>query len=126
MGERSFDLADSVEKGLAREVSTEFLRPLPQLTKLCRFNVIRSANKLQYHLFSDAGDFMMFARIVLDARRVEFFLYDPNDARAKFYNPARPAFTMCWSEDGSEWRLVQERCERCQLSMRRLSCACCG
>uniref|UniRef100_A0A7S2NPK2 Tubby C-terminal domain-containing protein n=1 Tax=Zooxanthella nutricula TaxID=1333877 RepID=A0A7S2NPK2_9DINO len=124
--ERAFDIADSVEKGLAREIVTEFMHPLRRSSKLWRFHVVRSEDKLQYRLFSDDGDFLMYARANLDARKVEFFLYNPTDKEERLYDPSRPAFTMTFSKDRSEWRIVQERCEHCQFAPKHLSCSCHG
>lgn len=124
--ERAFEIADSVEKGLAREIVTEFMHPLRRSGKLWRFHVVRSDDKLQYRLFSDDGDFLMYARADLENRRVEFFPYNPNEEEEKLYDPARPAFLMTFSKDKSEWRITQERCEHCQFAPRHLSCACRG
>jgi hypothetical protein len=124
--ERAFDIADSVEKGLAREIVTEFMHPLRRSSKLWRFHVVRSEDKLQYRLFSDDGDFLMYARAHLEARKVEFFLYNPTEKDEKLYDPTRPAFTMSFNKDKTEWRIVQERCEHCQFSPKHLSCSCHG
>jgi hypothetical protein len=124
--ERAFEIADSVEKGLAREIVTEFMHPLRRSSRLWRFHVVRSEDKLQYRLFSDDGDFLMYARASLEARKVEFFLYNPSEQDEKLYDPDRPAFTMTFNKDKTEWRLVQERCEHCQFSPKHLSCACQG
>jgi len=124
--ERAFEIADSVEKGLAREIVTEFMHPLRRSSKLWRFHVVRSEDKLQYRLFSDDGDFLMYARAHLEARKVEFFLYNPSEKDEKLYDPTRPAFTMSFSKDKTEWRIVQERCEHCQFSPKHLSCSCHG
>lgn len=123
--ERAFDIADSAEKGLAREVVTEFMHPLRKSSRLWRFNVVRSEDKLQYRLFSDDGDFLMYARVCLEARRVDFFLYNPSE-RDQLYDPSSPAFTMTFNKEKTEWRVVQERCEQCRFAPRRLSCACHG
>lgn len=124
--ERAFEIADSVEKGLAREIVTEFMHPLRRSSKLWRFHVVRSEDRLQYRLFSDDGDFLMYARASLEASKVEFFLYNPSEKEEKLYDPTRPAFTMTFNKDKTEWRIVQEKCEHCQFSPKHLSCACRG
>lgn len=124
--ERAFDIADSVEKGLAREVVGEFTHPLRRSSKLWRFHVVRSEDKLQYRLFSDDGEFLMYARANLDAHRVDFFLYNPTEKEARLYDPTRPAFTMSFSKDRTEWRIAQERCDHCQFQPKHLTCACHG
>jgi len=120
--ERAFDIADSLECGLAREIATEFMHPLRRSSKLWRFHVVRSEDKMQYRLFSDGGDFLMYARAHLEACRVDLFLYDPSE-EGRLYDPSRPAFTMSFSKDKSEWRLVQERCEHCRSLPQHLSCS---
>jgi len=117
-----------LEQGLAREIVTDFMHPLRRSSKLWRFHVVRSDDRLQYRLFSDEGDFLMFAQAVPEARKVQFFLYNPGDNREprSLFDPSRPAFTLTWTEAKTEWRLVQEKCENCQFSPKHLSCACCG
>lgn len=124
---RAFDIADCLEQGLACEVATDFLHPLRRSSKLWRFNMRRSEDKLQYHLFAEEGDFLMYAQAFPEARKVHFHLYNPDDKDAmSLFDAARPAFSMTWNEARTEWRLVQEKCENCQFSPRHLSCACCG
>mmetsp|Transcript_153823 Transcript_153823/g.271472 ORF Transcript_153823/g.271472 Transcript_153823/m.271472 type:complete len:304 (+) Transcript_153823:86-997(+) len=124
--ERAFEMADSMEMGLARELVTDFMQPLRRSSRLWRFNVIRSEDKLQYRLFSDDGDFLMYSKVSLEDRLVSFFLYNPSDMEGRLFDPARPAFTMSFNENRTEWRLMQEKCEHCQFSPKHLSCACHG
>ncbi|CAE7619531.1 tub-1 [Symbiodinium natans] len=124
--ERAFDIADSLENGLAREIVTEFMHPLRRASKLWKFHVIRSEDKLQYRLFSDDGDFLMYARANLEARQVSFYLYNPCEKVANLFNADKPAFTMSWNADRTEWRIMQERCENCQFSPKHLTCSCYG
>jgi len=129
--ERAFEIADTLEMGLAREIVTDFMHPLRRSSKLWRFNVVRSDDRLQYRLFSDEGDFLMYAHACLEARKVQFFLYNPvagevAERSSSLFDPSRPAFSMTWNEARTEWRLVQEKCENCQFSPKHLSCACCG
>lgn len=124
--ERSFDIADSVEKGMAREIVTEFMHPLRRAAKLWKFHVVRSEDKQQYRLFSDDGDFLMYARASLESRKVEFYLYSPTERDDKLFDASRPAFTMTFNKEKTEWRIVQERCEHCQFTPKHLSCACHG
>mmetsp|Transcript_77891 Transcript_77891/g.215266 ORF Transcript_77891/g.215266 Transcript_77891/m.215266 type:complete len:290 (-) Transcript_77891:80-949(-) len=123
--ERDFEVADIAEKGLAREVATEFLQPLRRSRKLWRFRVVQSEDRQQFRLTDDSGQFLMHARMLTQARRVEFFLYDPQRGDA-LYDSSRPAFTMSHDSDASDWLLVQEHCEHCQFSSRHRSCACLG
>eukprot|EP00930_Biecheleria_cincta_P033692 TRINITY_DN23342_c0_g1_i1.p1 TRINITY_DN23342_c0_g1~~TRINITY_DN23342_c0_g1_i1.p1 ORF type:complete len:304 (-),score=42.09 TRINITY_DN23342_c0_g1_i1:449-1360(-) len=123
--ERAFDIADTLETGMAREIVTEFTHPLRRARQLWKFQVERSADNLQYRLLSGNGDFLMYARVSLEIRQVGFFLYDP-DENQNLYNGAKPAFSMSWSKDKTEWCIVQERCENCQFSPKHLTCACYG
>lgn len=124
--ERAFQIADSLESGLAHEIVTDFMHPLCRSRKLWKFHVIRSGDKLQYSLFSDDGDFLMCAKVSMKARRISFFLYDPDDKDVALFDAERPPFTMTWSQDKTEWSIVQERCEQCQFSPRHLTCSCLG
>lgn len=110
---------------MAREMTTEFTHPLRRAKKLWKFHVTRSEDNLHYRLLSSSGDFLMYARVKHEACRVEFFLYDPEDNK-KLFKCAKPAFSMSWSEDKTEWSIVQERCENCQFSPKHLSCSCYG
>jgi len=125
--ERGFEIADIIEQGLARELVADFMHPLRRSSKLWRFHVVRSEDKLNYRLFSDDADFLMYAKVNMDARRVDFHMYNPTDtATPNLYDPTRPAFRMTWSKDRTEWNIVQERCEHCQFAPLQLSCACQG
>mmetsp|Transcript_59261 Transcript_59261/g.138779 ORF Transcript_59261/g.138779 Transcript_59261/m.138779 type:complete len:302 (-) Transcript_59261:106-1011(-) len=124
--ERAFDIADSLENGLAREIVTEFMHPLRRASKLWKFHVIRSEDKLQYRLFSDDGDFLMYARANLEARQGSFYLYNPCEKGVNLYNADKPAFSMTWNADRTEWRIMQERCENCQFAPKHQTCSCYG
>mmetsp|Transcript_59167 Transcript_59167/g.183713 ORF Transcript_59167/g.183713 Transcript_59167/m.183713 type:complete len:302 (-) Transcript_59167:193-1098(-) len=124
--ERGFELADIIEKGLARETVTDFMQPLARSSKLWRFRVERSKDALQYRLFSDSKQFLMYAQVSTRDRKVEFFLYNPTDWEKAHCNPSKPTFTMTWDKDHREWLLVLERCENCTFSPKRCACACHG
>lgn len=121
--ERPFDLADSMEKGMARELTSDFLVPLPQANRLWEFYVERSSCRLQYRLFCHNGDFLMYARVASARRRIEIFLYDP-DAQDGLFDEERPVFTVSWSASKSEWSLEQQRCDECQCKPRGWACSC--
>jgi len=123
LGERSFDIADSMEQGLARETATDFTTPLRRSSKLWRFRVVRSDDKLSARLLTDTGDFLMFAQVRLEACLICFYLYDPGGREKDLFDRNSPAFSMSFDSSRSEWRLVQERCENCQFSPKHLSCA---
>eukprot|EP00747_Dinoflagellata_sp_TGD_P189724 gnl/TRDRNA2_/TRDRNA2_50419_c0_seq1.p1 gnl/TRDRNA2_/TRDRNA2_50419_c0~~gnl/TRDRNA2_/TRDRNA2_50419_c0_seq1.p1 ORF type:complete len:287 (+),score=49.14 gnl/TRDRNA2_/TRDRNA2_50419_c0_seq1:47-907(+) len=108
--DRYFDIADSMEKGLARELVSDFTQPLRKARKLWKFRVERSEDRVQHRLYCDNGEFLMYARAYPETLKVAFFLYDPLEAQS-LYDPGRPAFTMTCNQAKTEWRLVQERCE---------------
>jgi len=120
-GERAFDIVDTMEKGLAREVSTEFVHPLRRSSKLWRFHIVRSEDKLEYRLYSDDAEFLLYAKTQPQLRKIEFFLYNPAEA-STLYDPKRPAFTMTYDESKSRWRLVKEHCELCQFRSKHRCC----
>lgn len=124
--ERAFDIADSLECGVAREIASDFMHPMKRVSKLRKFHVIRSEDRLQHRLFTDNRDFLMYAKTDIEARQVGFFLYSPTERNSKLFNPEKPAFTMTWNEDKTEWKIVQERCEHCQFSPKQLTCSCLG
>jgi len=123
--ERGFEIADAMEMGLAREFTTDFMRPLKQSSRLWKFHVQRSEDRQQYRLYCDDGEFLMFARASQDWRRVDFFLYDPRgDRDCQLYDPDRPAFSMTSNAQKTEWRLVKERCDNCHCALKRSACGC--
>eukprot|EP00928_Gymnodinium_smaydae_P037587 TRINITY_DN26064_c0_g4_i1.p1 TRINITY_DN26064_c0_g4~~TRINITY_DN26064_c0_g4_i1.p1 ORF type:complete len:378 (-),score=36.97 TRINITY_DN26064_c0_g4_i1:76-1209(-) len=121
--ERAFDIADSLEGGLARETSTDFTTPLRRSSKLWRFRIIRSQDRMQSRLVTDNGDFLIHAQMALESRTIEFFLYDPVESGRSLYSSSTPAFSMVFNESGDEWTLYKERCENCEFLPAHLSCA---
>lgn len=117
--ERAFDIADSMEKGLAREVSTDFVYPLRRSNRLWRFTVTRSEDKLEHRLYSDEGEFLLFAKRHPKECRVDFFMYNESDDN---YDPTRPAFTMVFNASKTQWKLVKAQCELCQYRSKHRSC----
>lgn len=117
--ERGFDIADAMERGLAREVSTDFVYPLRRARNLWRFHVIRSEDKLEHRLFSEEGEFLIFAKTFAKEGRVDFFMHNSNEDD---YDPSRPAFTMAFNKDKTQWRLTKRECELCQYRSKHRSC----
>ncbi|CAE7622208.1 TULP3 [Symbiodinium pilosum] len=117
----SLDLMESMEEGHAHEITTDFVVPLRRSSKLWRFRVLRSEDKLSARLVTDAGDFLMYASVRLEAHRIDFHLYD--SCQKDLFNPARPAFTMSFNSSRDEWRLVAEQCQACHYVPPHLSCA---
>jgi hypothetical protein len=97
--ERAFEIADTLEQGLACEVVTDFMHPLRRSSKLWRFNMARSEDKLHYHLVTEEGFFLMYARAFPEARKIQFYLYNPDDEElASLFDASRPAFAMTWND----------------------------
>lgn len=121
---RAFELMDEVEAGVAKETSTDFTTPLRRSGKLWRFRVIRSEDRLSARLVGEDGEFLLYAQVFLELGQVGFFLYDPaSQEDRKCFDVKVPAFTMSFNEERTEWHLVSERCEYCQLSPSHLSCS---
>lgn len=123
--ERAYEIAESLEGGMARELASDFTHPLRRSSKLWKFKVVRSEDRLQYRLYSGAGDFLMYAKASLDERSFSFFLYNPTEKQdAALFDASRPAFTMACDEAGTTWRLQEKRCEQCCYAPKRVQCAC--
>jgi len=100
------DALSLAEKGLAHECTEDFLEPLVWSGKLSRFNVQRSKNRMQYRLYRDSGEFLMYAEVQLAVKEVCFFAYDPDDKENGLYDPERPAFRMEFDESKTAWSLL--------------------
>mmetsp|Transcript_36201 Transcript_36201/g.109441 ORF Transcript_36201/g.109441 Transcript_36201/m.109441 type:complete len:279 (-) Transcript_36201:46-882(-) len=111
---RDFDIADSMERGLAREIVADFMEPLPDATGLWKFVVERSDNRQEYRLYCDSGEFLMYAKLARDARRVDIHLYDPREKDSALYDADRPAFSIACNAAKTEWKLKQDRCDSCR------------
>mmetsp|Transcript_2561 Transcript_2561/g.5917 ORF Transcript_2561/g.5917 Transcript_2561/m.5917 type:complete len:370 (+) Transcript_2561:42-1151(+) len=120
-----FLLADNLEKGFARETTSDVMAPLPRSRsrKLWQFMVVRSEDRLQHRLFTRDGDFLMFAQVSIELRSIGFFLYDPGNDEAQRFQAGRPAFVLAFDEGKLKWRLVKEKCEHCEFVPTQLSCA---
>lgn len=76
-------------------------------------------------MFTDDGEFLMYAHASPEMRKVQFFPYDPEDKSCSLFDLNRPGFTLTWNEKRTDWSLVKEKCEHCQFSPRHLSCGAC-
>lgn len=107
--DHSFDIADIMEKGLSREVKTDFMVPLPRAPRLWKFHVICSKDKREHRLYCQDGEFLMMGRTSSCGRQVDIFLYDSRDAEnATLVDPSRPAFTLRSNPSKTEWHLFEE------------------
>lgn len=123
---RRLDIAEAMEMGLARELVTDFMRPLRQSRTLWKFHIENSKNKHQYRLCSDDGQFLMCAKVSRASRLVEFFLYDPDSHERVLHDTNKSAFTMSCNLSRTKWQLVKERCDSCQYQPTHMSCVCQG
>lgn len=124
---RAFDLAGSIEAGLANENSTDFSTPLRRSSRLWRFRLLRAADRLSARLVAEDGEFLMYAQVFVETRTVGFFLYDPTrEEDRSMLDTSAPAFTLSYNEARTEWHLAAERCQHCQLSPTHLSCGSAG
>lgn len=120
--EDSAQLADCMEQGFSREMTTDFTMPLRRVRRLWRFRLLRSQDYRSASLVTEDGDFLLYARLVPESRKIEFHVYPPGFLSKRDDLLSTPAFTMCYSKCTTKWRLVQERCQHCQLSPLHLSC----
>jgi hypothetical protein len=58
---------------------------------------------MQYRLFRDGGEFVMYAEVRFVAKEVCFFMYDPDDKENSLYDPERPAFSMQFDDSKTAW-----------------------
>mmetsp|Transcript_100688 Transcript_100688/g.260041 ORF Transcript_100688/g.260041 Transcript_100688/m.260041 type:complete len:279 (+) Transcript_100688:61-897(+) len=123
---RSWDIAESVERGLARELTADFLCPLAKSHGFHRFRVERSTDRLHFRVYRESGEFLMFASAAKDFERINIYTYDPQTDDSLLYDPDRPAFTMALSQSRTDYQLVQERCDRCRHCQGHTSCNCGG
>jgi len=112
---RAFDIADVIERGCAREVATDFMVPLKKSSKLYGFTITRSEDRLEYKLYSSDGNFLMFAKVNMEKKKVEFFLYYPN---TELFDAEDPSFVMTFTADKKSWLLYSTVCESCLYHQR--------
>lgn len=122
----ALDFADSLEKGLVREILTEFMIPVASVQGLQRFNVLCSEDMMEHRLLSHDYTFLLYARTSLEARKVDIFSYDPKQDGEQLFQGSKPAFSLAFGTSRAEWRLVREQCEHCRFSPKHVSCLCQG
>lgn len=123
--ERAYDMAEVLEAGFARELTGDLQHPLRRAERLWKFKVVRDEDRLQFRLFSEAGDFLLYARANLERQFVTFHSYDPTDCeQGAIFDVDRPAFSMSYNRTKTDWRLVEERCGHCVFQPESRSCQC--
>lgn len=120
----SFELADVMEQGLARELTTSFITPPPKHAPSQHLRVHRSQDRAEHVLASEEGLPLLTARGQRDSGRVDFYVPLGGDPPVHM----GPAFTLACHNDGDSeeqrWTLTSDRCEGCEyLPQAR---ACCG
>jgi len=121
----SFDILDSMEKGLARELAVDFMEPLPDSSNLWKFYMERSADRREYRLHCESGEFLLYGVMSRCTRRVDIYLYDSNEKDRALFELYRPAFVLTCNNAKTEWTLFQERCDRCRNAPECHACSCC-
>jgi hypothetical protein len=124
--EQALDILDAMEMGLAREMVADFVEPLPDASRLWKFQVDRSENRREYRLYCGDGEFLLYAKVSKDCRSVDIFQYDPLDKRTASFGMQRPAFTLQYCSSRAEWTLYQEGCDTCRSAPRDVVCTCRG
>lgn len=122
-----FDLLDCMERGLSRELTSDFMEPLPDNRCLWKFQVERASDRRQYRLLCDGGEFLMYAKLSKNTLRIDIFMYDPCDQETRgVFDTERPAFTLSCNAARTTWRLCQERCDACRQADADSVCGCQG
>jgi len=124
---RDVDVWDIMEKGLARELVADFMEPLPEAAfGLWKFSVERSEDRTEHRLYCNGSEFLMYAKLARDLRRIDIHLYDPTEA-SNLFDAQRPAFSMTCNSARTEWSLYRDRCDNCRhTAARNEVCRCCG
>jgi len=118
---RSFELADIMEQGLAREVTTAFATPPRQGLPSRHLVVHRSEDRTEHVLESEDGDPLLVARGAKGTGSIDIYIPLGGDPPIA----VGPAFTLATSgEDEECWTLTSNRCECCEyLPQARACCA---
>jgi len=104
---QAFELADVMEQGIAREVTTSFINPPPRDASIRRCLVEQSSDRCEFVLSSEVGEPLLVARTQPESSQIE--IYIPAGVAA-----VGPAFTM-----------VAEGTKRDKWTLTSNSCACC-
>jgi len=115
---QAFELADVMEQGIAREVTTSFINPPPRDASIRRCLVEQSSDRCEFVLSSEVGEPLLVART------------EPESSQIEIYIPAGmasvgPAFTMiAEGKKHDRWTLTSDRCECCEyLPPARAGCS---
>jgi len=113
---RTFELADAMEQGLSRELTTHFVEPV-RIGDEQRFLVRRSENRREYLLTTEQGDPLLLAQASVDGGKFDLFVAGSNDPPIAL----GPAFDLQANATRDEWTLRSMRCEQCEYRATRAS-----
>lgn len=114
---RCFDLADAMEQGLAKELTSHYIIPPRMVDKEERLVVKRDASKRGFTLTTGDACPLLVAKLNSDSTHYD--LYIPSDG-----NPPcalGPAFTLSSNQQQDRWTLKSARCEQCEWRAKRQS-----
>jgi hypothetical protein len=109
---QSFDLADEMEQGMAQEVVTSFVVPLPAAQPARRLVVEHSPDGSQHKLLEEGGETLLLAATAKDGS-INIFVPTGGDPP----KAVGPAFTLTPVEEDQgirTWTLATDRCECCE------------
>jgi len=112
---RTFELADAMELGLCRELTTHFVDPVREGDER-RMLVRRSADRQEYVLTTEQKEPLLVARRHGSEKRFDIYVAGEGDPPVAL----GPAFDMRVGS-GDQWTLRSLRCEQCEQRATRAS-----
>lgn len=109
----AFDLADSLEQGLARELTTQYTAACCD-QKARALTVVRSEDRLEYLLMGEDDQPLMLAIARPSARRFDIYATDESGN----HRALGPSFELAFSSDTLHWELCAEQCGNCVYKTR--------
>lgn len=104
----AFNMADAMEQGLARGVTTRFTEATFSGVQR-EFVVCRSDDMLEYTLIDASERPWLFAKACEEKKRVDIFIAGDDADSVE----STPAFELVYSEDTLYWELRAFDCEKC-------------
>eukprot|EP00746_Dinoflagellata_sp_MGD_P004999 gnl/MRDRNA2_/MRDRNA2_109672_c0_seq1.p1 gnl/MRDRNA2_/MRDRNA2_109672_c0~~gnl/MRDRNA2_/MRDRNA2_109672_c0_seq1.p1 ORF type:complete len:318 (+),score=71.99 gnl/MRDRNA2_/MRDRNA2_109672_c0_seq1:101-1054(+) len=123
---RAFELADAMEQGLAKELTTAFIKapaPPTKEKKVETLLVHRSDDRAEHVLTSMDGEPLLIAKGLKggDPSRIDIFVPTGGDPPVAL----GPAFTLAMDDYCDDtWTLTAERCECCEYLPPAKACYC--
>jgi len=116
---RTFELADAMEQGLSRELTTHFVEPIKGSEQV-RYLVQRSEDQREFLLKTEKDDPLLLAKLNLESRsgaRFDIYVAGGGDPPVAL----GPAFDVQANPRGDQWTLRSLRCEHCEFRGTRAS-----